>query len=233
MTKPIIGVMPLFDEEKKSIWMLPEYFEGIQFAGGIPLMLPRSITPDDFTEIDKHIDGYLFTGGQDISPELYNEAKTPQCGKIDYERDSLEKIVFNTIKYKKPILGICRGLQLINVLLGGTLYQDIPTQLNKKIEHQMTAPYDRAVHNVHITEDSMLFDIVKSPTLGVNSYHHQGIKDLAPSLTPSAVSDDGLIEAVESSDGSFLLALQWHPEFSFKTDDASAKIFNCFVNGCK
>ncbi len=233
MKKPIIGVMPLYDEDKESIWMLPGYFDGIKAAGGIPLMLPRSLSEEDFDTIDLFIDGYLFTGGHDIHPSLYGEEKHPQCGIIEKERDALEAMIFRNICGKKPVLGICRGIQLINALMGGTLYQDLRLELDSTVDHHMSPPYDNVAHNVTIINGSILSDIANKEILGVNSYHHQGIKELAPGLIASAIAEDGLIEAVEGSCGGFLLAVQWHPEFSYQTDEVSMGIFKKFTDICR
>lgn len=230
MSKPIIGVMPLWDDEKDSIWMLPGYFDGINQAGAIPIMLPFSEDEQELDQLIKMCDGFLFTGGHDVSPELYNEKPLDGLVSSCMKRDRMELYILKkAIQLDKPILGICRGIQFINAALGGTLYQDLPTQYETEIEHHQNPPYDVPVHKVNVIKDSPLYKCINSELLDVNSYHHQAVKDLAPNLKVMAVSEDGLVEAVYKPEQKFLWAVQWHPEFSYKTDDNSRKIFKAFI----
>ena len=228
--KRIVGVMPLWDDEKDSIWMLPGYMDGVYQAGGLPVIFPFTENEQEIDQLVRMCDGFLFTGGQDVSPELYHETPleglVTTCGK----RDSMEGIVLEkALDADKPILGICRGIQFINAALGGTLYQDIPSQHPSETEHHQHAPYDRPVHDVMMIKDSPLHKCLKVDHLPVNSYHHQAVKKLAPSLKPMAVSPDGLIEAAFMEDKRYLWAVQWHPEFSFRTDVYSRMIFASFI----
>lgn len=234
--KPVIGVIPLFDETKDSIWMLPGYMDGIRLAGGLPIILPLKADMEDITQLCGICDGFLFTGGHDVDPAMYGAVKSDKCGVSNHDRDALEKKVFDyALIADLPVLGICRGIQLINVLCGGTLYQDLPTEHNStvKVDHHMSPPYDVPCHEVTILEDTPLFKELDSLTLSVNSYHHQAVKDLAPSLLPMAVSEDGLIEALYMPGKKFIQAVQWHPEFNFHRDESSRRLFNSFVNACK
>lgn len=232
--KAVIGVLPLYDENMESIWMLPAYFDAIINSGAIPVMLPFNINKSDIDCIDEMFDGYLFTGGNDINPELYGEKDNGKCGIIIKARDELEKLVFQkAYSEDKPIFGICRGLQIINILLGGSLYQDLSTEKPSKLLHRMTKPYDAEAHSVNIEKDSSLYSLLNVEKIGVNSCHHQAIKVLAPSLKSMAKADDGLIEAVEDKTRNFLWAVQWHPEFSYKVNDSSRKIIREFVNACE
>ena len=129
----------------------------------------------------------------------------------------------------KPVFGICRGIQLLNICLGGTLYQDLPTEHGSAVDHHMTPPYDRAVHEVTILADTPLAALLGKMRLGVNSYHHQAVKALAPVLRPMALADDGLIEAAYLPGKRFCMAVQWHPEFSYKTDADSRALLAAFV----
>lgn len=231
--KPIIGVTPLFDSEKDSVWMLPGYLEGITAAGGIPIILPLYSESEDIKKCSGLCDGFLFTGGQDVSPKIYGEEKTEFCGETIELRDTIETTLLKiAIDENKPVLGICRGLQFINAALGGTLYQDLDKFHKSRTEHHMTPPYDRAVHKVSINKDSLLYDILKTDTLSVNSYHHQAVKKLSDRLKSAAVSEDGLIESAFMKDKKFLLAVQWHPEFSFKSDNHSLDILKALINAC-
>ncbi|WP_202079819.1 gamma-glutamyl-gamma-aminobutyrate hydrolase family protein [Caldalkalibacillus salinus] len=235
MEKPIIGVLPLYDREKESYWMLPGYMKGIEDAGGIPIMLPLTTDEDSILRLAHTFDGFLFTGGHDINPELYGEELEDRCGEMCTDRDIMESILFKHVaELDKPLFGICRGLQLFNVLLGGTLYQDIPTQRSEShINHKQDPPYTEPVHHVSIAKDTLLYPILQTECLKVNSYHHQGIKKLSERLVPAATSEDGLIEAVVMPNKTFTLAVQWHPEFNYKCDDHNFKLFLAFVRSCK
>ena len=146
----------------------------------------------------------------------------------------MERLVLeDAMKKDKPILGICRGIQMINALLGGTLYQDLPTQHPSDIDHHQTPPYDVPVHDVIIKKDSPLYECLGSDRISVNSYHHQAVKDVAPCLEVMAESEDGIVEALYKPSYSFLWAVQWHPEFSYKKDGNSRKIFKAFVSNFK
>ena len=231
MRKPIVGVMPLWDDEKESLWMLPGYFDGITVNGGIPIMLPLTEDKDDLEQAAELCDGFLFTGGHDVSPDIYGEK--PLEGKVssNRRRDVMELFVLRkALESDKPVLGICRGIQFINVAFGGSLYQDIPTQYSSKTDHHQSAPYDVPIHSVNIVKDSPLYDCLRKEKLEVNSYHHQAVKDIAPKLKAMAISEDGLIEALYSPDYRFLWAVQWHPEFSFQSDNNSMNIFNAFID---
>ena len=232
--KPIIGVMPLWDDEKESIWMLPGYMDGIVQAGGTPIIFPFSTEESVLERLAEMCDGFLFTGGHDVSPELYNEKPLDGLTLCCKKRDILESIVLGeAVRTNKPLLGICRGIQFINVKLGGTLYQDIPTQHPSGIEHHQRAPYDVPIHNVKVMNDSPLYGLLKIECLSVNSYHHQAVKKIAPGLEVMAVAPDGLVEALYKPGHRFLWAVQWHPEFSYKKDKSSEIIFSAFIDATR
>ncbi|WP_458464194.1 gamma-glutamyl-gamma-aminobutyrate hydrolase family protein [Paenibacillus sp.] len=237
MKKPMIGVLPLYDTDKQSYWMLPDYMSAIEGAGGIPIMLPLTTDIEIIATLANEFDGFLFTGGHDLNPELYHEHAEDNCGELCIERDIMESnLLQNVIELDKPAFGICRGLQLFNVVLGGTLYQDIPASLqlhvNKIVNHKQNPPYTNLVHDVHIEKNNLLYDILQTDTIKVNSYHHQGVKMLSDKLIAVAVAEDGLVESVVMSNRSFVLAVQWHPEYSYKVDDYSQKLFRAFVTAC-
>lgn len=230
MEKKIIGIVPLIDYERKSYWMLPGYMQGILEAGGLPVMLPVTEDAGLIRQLVSACDGFLLTGGQDVSPELYGEEKLPQCGECSPERDRMERILLqDALRADKPLLGICRGIQFLNAALGGTLYQDIPAQVRTGTEHHQMPPYDIPVHEVCVKEGTALHELLGKTRLKVNSYHHQAIKELSPQLHVMAVSEDGLIEGVYMPDRRFVWAVQWHPEFSYRTDPDSRKIFGAFL----
>ncbi len=230
MKKPIIGIVPLVDIERESYWMLPGYMKGIEQAGGIPLMLPLTSNEENLEQLAEEIDGFLYAGGQDISPNLYAQKRSEMCGQCCRERDEMETMLFRMVyEQDKPLLGICRGIQCINVVMGGTLYQDLSSEHPSDTEHHQMPPYDVPVHSVKIIGDSPLYKLLKKETLMVNSYHHQAIKTLAPKLSVMAVSDDSLVEAVYVPNKKFIWGIQWHPELSYLADENSRRIFSEFV----
>ncbi len=235
MKKPLIALSPLWDDDKSSIWMLPGYMDAIRESGGIPIMLPLVASKEDIEQVCQMCDGLLLTGGHDISPELYGERTSNKCGTPNSSRDELERWIFDyAVEHDIPTLGICRGIQLMNALCGGTLHQDLPTEhlYNIGIEgrtHQMTPPYDREWHKVKITPHSPLHTLLGSCDLGVNSYHHQAIRDLSPSLECMAMAEDGIIEAVYMPSRSFVWGVQWHPELNFRTEESSRQIMKHFI----
>ena len=227
---PIIGVTPLWDAERKSVWMLPDYLEGIKAAGGIPIVLPLEMTEADAQRIVETCDGFLFTGGQDVMPELYGK-KDGLLLVTSPERDKLETLLLSkALPSGKAILGICRGLQLINVFLGGTLWQDLPSQHPSEIVHRQGKPYGVPTHKVMLNGD--LRTLLGKDIIEVNTLHHQAAKDLGSDLIPMAIAPDGIIEAFQMVGKRFVWAVQWHPEYMFKTDPDSMSIFSYFVKHC-
>ena len=232
--KPIVGLMPLWDDRKDSIWMLPGYMDGISQAGGIPVILPFSSDEQELGQLIDMCDGFLFTGGQDVSPKIYGEEPLEGLVDVCEKRDEMETAVLKAaIDLDKPVLGICRGIQFINAALGGTLYQDIPTQHPTQIDHHQTPPYDVSVHEVEIVKGSPLYKCLNTERLSVNSYHHQAVKDVAPGLKIMAAAEDGLVEGLYMPEHRFLWAVQWHPEFSFRKDENNRKIFKAFVDAAR
>lgn len=227
----VIGVMPLYDGEKDSYWMLPGYMTMLESAGAVPLMLPLT---DDEAVLDyflKSCGGFLLTGGHDVSPSLYGAERLQGCGECCPLRDKMDsRILAGAVKADKPVLGICRGIQLMNAATGGTLYQDLPAQRGGKTEHHMAPPYDRAVHGVDILKATPFFDIFGKEKIGVNSYHHQAVKELSPAFKAGAVSEDGIIEGIYMPDKKFIVGVQWHPEFFYKKDVNSRKLIAAFVS---
>ena len=228
---PIIGVTPLWDAERKSVWMLPDYLDSIKEAGGIPVVLPIEMSEADADRIVETCDGFLFTGGQDVAPELYGTKDATGTVVPSPERDNLETLLLSkALQADKPILGICRGLQFINAFLGGTLWHDLPSQHPSDIVHRQGKPYGVPTHKVSLNGD--LRTLLGKDTIEVNTLHHQAIKDLGKDLIPMAESPDGLIEAVKMVGKRFVCAVQWHPEYMFKTDGDSLRVFSWFVRQC-
>jgi len=228
-----VGVLPLWDEEKSSLWMLPGYFEGVSRAGGIPVMLPLVSETEALRRLCGACDGFLFTGGQDVSPALYGEGGTPLMGPCCPARDEMERLLLDMLlAADKPVLGICRGLQFLNAALGGSLHQDLAAQLPGAVEHRQAPPYCRPSHGVALVPGSPLQALLGGATLAVNSCHHQGVRELAPGLSAMAAAPDGLVEAVYMPGKSFVWAVQWHPEFA-SADEASGRLFARFIRACE
>ncbi|MGM9902983.1 hypothetical protein A5844_001738 [Enterococcus sp. 10A9_DIV0425] len=206
------------------------FVNAVTQAGGLPIVLPIS-SPESAAAFIQKIDKLLLAGGQDISPDLYGEAPHPKLGGVNKQRDLFEQaLILEALKQKKPIFAVCRGMQLLNVTLGGTLYQDLSLYPQWTIKHdQQPTPPQFTTHEINASPDTLLSPLVKESCY-VNSYHHQAIKDLAPSLKAIAFSPDGLIEAVESqTEDTRLLGVQWHPELSHQTNPVDQEIFDFFV----
>lgn len=234
MKKPVIGLIPLVDEGRSSYWMLPGYMKGISAAGGIGVMLPLTWDETDLGEILERFDGFLFTGGHDVAPAIYGQEKTDLCGDLCPGRDAMEENLLKlALEQGKPVFGICRGLQLMNAVLGGTLYQDLVKQFSDTTNHRMAAPYGRPEHPVRVLPDTPFAAWGIPETIGVNSCHHQGIHSLSERLAPMAVAPDGLVEAAYIPGETFACAVQWHPEFFPVEDPVSRIIFRAFVDACK
>lgn len=228
--RPVVGVSPLWDGAQNSVWMLPGYLEGLIRAGALPVILPLTADESLIAEIADRFDGFLLSGGPDIDPEIYGEKLLPTCGEIVAARDTLElNLAKLALAAHKPIFGICRGLQVLNVAMGGTLYQDIPTDTDSTVSHRMAEPYDRAAHDVELF--GYFAELLGVNTLGVNSLHHQGIKDLAPGLAVGAKAPDGIVEGVYLPGDQFAVAVEWHPELALNWP-SSQTLFKTFVNAC-
>ena len=234
MHKPLIGVTPLYDRERNSYWMLPDYFLALEEVGAVPVMLPLTAEEEECKKLVETFDGFLMAGGPDVAPAYYGEAELAKVNEICPERDGAELTLLRLLwETDKPVFGICRGLQILNAHLGGTLFQDLKTEHPSDTNHRMAAPYDRAEHTVSLCKDTPLCALLNAETIGVNSCHHQAIKTLAPALRPMAIAPDGLVEAVYAPEKRFVWAVQWHPEFFFRKDENSRTIFAAFVNAAR
>lgn len=229
--KPAIGVFPLWDDDKRSIWMLPAYLDALSRFGALPITLPLEMSIADIDQIVEMCDGFLFTGGHDVNPAIYGVARSEMCGVWSESRDFIEvEILRRALDRDIPIFGICRGIQLFNAAYGGTLYQDLPSEYTSSVSHAMKPPYDTVQHRVTIIDDTPLATLSEGRLdIGVNSYHHQAVRDLAPRFRAMAMSEDGLIEAIYDPTQHFAQALQWHPELNFKVCELSQRIFSKFV----
>lgn len=228
--KPVIGVVPLFDEGRNSIWMIPGYMDMLLACGALPMILPFASEPREVERYLELVDGVLVTGGQDVSPYLYGERAIPECGTPYAPRDLLDQALTKRCRSTRtPLLGICRGIQILNVTYGGTLWQDLPTQMPSDVTHAMRPPYDAVAHEVTLKPGSRLADTLGSTSLGVNSYHHQAVREVAPGLEAVAWAPDGIVEALVDPTQEFLLGVQWHPELSWRVDPRQKHLVSAFV----
>lgn len=227
MEKPIIALSVTLGEEGMCC-VAPEYLTSIWKSGGIPIIVPYTQDESVIKEIAEKADGFLFCGGVDIDPKYYREEKSDLVENICSERDELELKLFDiAIRSNKPIFGICRGLQLINVALGGTLHQHIEN-------HRQVFSRSIAKQEVDVIPDTLLHCTVKQESILVNTFHHQCVKDLASPLVCDAVShSDGYVEAFHHKDHPFLLGVQWHPECFYCLSQTSSDIFDAFIKACQ
>lgn len=207
------------------------YIDALQMAGATPVMIPLGLPEEQLVGLRSRLDGMLFSGGGDVHPERYGSPLHPLVDFVDEDRDRVEVMLVNhAIKQGMPIFGICRGLQLINVALGGTLYEDLGDQLPGSLRHIdfWDRPRDYLAHPVQVEPDSLLAGVLDCTSTQVNSLHHQGIHHLAPGLRISASAPDGVIEGVELPGYPFGLAVQWHPE-NLQAYLPMRRLFQAFV----
>ena len=216
MTRPRIavsGVVREWDGARRT-GVNAAYVDATLGAGAIPLILSPRIGPDAAGEALADLDGLLLTGGEDIDPARYGADRSPRLGAVSGERDALELALLAAARGAGlPVLAICRGIQLVNVALGGTLFQDLPLERPGAVDHDPASGRNRRTHAVRLASGSRAVSALGAEAIVVNSFHHQAIRRLAPGLVATGWSEDGVIEAAESADGEpWLVAVQWHPE---------------------
>lgn len=208
------------------------YTQALARAGAAAILLPLYDDPVLLRTLYDQVDGLFLAGGSDVDPALYQAAAHPKLGELDQDRDRVElQLIQWALEDRLPILAICRGLQVLNVARGGTLHQDIASDLPYAAEHNywQEQPRDYLAHDVEVTPGTRLADILGTHHTRVNSLHHQSVDRVAPGLRVSAVAPDGIIEALESTDERFMVAVQWHPE-ALVTDPGMVGLFSSFVD---
>ncbi len=232
--RPVIGISaPSVGQE---ISLDSAYVEAIQQSGGVPLLLPMTESNERVAEMIDLIDGLVLTGGEDLDPALYNEPPHQYLETVHHERDRFDILLLKTaVSRRLPILGICRGHQLINVYFGGSLYQDLRSQKKEAILHrQQNVNQNYPWHDAEIDKNSRLYQIMGTSKIRVNSIHHQAVKIMVNDFKPAARSSDGVIEAIESDKYPMILSVQWHPEKLLKIgDENSKKLFIAFVGNAQ
>lgn len=224
--KPTIGIFPQL-KNGGDVYIKPEYIRAVEESGARAVLLPLCVSEEQVCLALDTADAFIFAGGEDIAPEIYGEKRLPVCGESVALRDECElRAIRAVLASGRPLLGICRGFQLLNVALGGTLYQDIVSQRGGELSHRNGT--EETEHEISVLPDTPLYSILGKERTQINSLHHQAVKELAPSLVAMATADDGIIEAAYRIDNSRVIGLQWHPERLFDGED-SKKIFTAFV----
>ncbi|MEO6445976.1 MAG: gamma-glutamyl-gamma-aminobutyrate hydrolase family protein [Gemmatimonadaceae bacterium] len=241
--RPVIGVTTqtlhsidgIPAELPQSVVMNQRYYFSVAVSGAAPVLIPLlDDQPEALRGAYEACDGILIPGGVDIDPTCFGESAHPKLGRIDPARDRTEiQLAKWAMEEGKPLLGLCRGLQVINVALGGTLWQDLEQQVPESIKHDYFPNFGfertHLAHEVALTAGSRLRQLMELDSIEVNSMHHQGIRTLAPSLLASAIAPDGLIEAAETTGEGFCIGVQWHPEVFELSDPHTRHVFREFV----
>ena len=230
---PIIGITTNQSHNAygyPTVMLMQSYINAVSQAGGVPVLIPSTIAEDGWAALYSRLDGILFSGGGDIGLEFAPGEPHPRIDDVDVQRDSIE---INTVRAAasdgKPFLGICRGCQVMNVALGGTLYTHIPDQLPNALDHSYPGNMRTVlVHEVKVEEGTRLAEVFGEPILRVNSLHHQGLKDIAAPVRVAGHAPDGLVEAIELPEHPFGVAVQWHPEW-LTDQEPTRNLFKKFV----
>lgn len=241
--KPLIGITPDFNAGDRKEWggreatffLRARYVRAIEDLGGVPVILPLAEDRADRRRLLEKVDGLLLTGsGPDLAPSLYGERRRYKFRvmsrrRADFELDAARMAAASDL----PLLGICGGMQAMNVAFGGSLIQDIDGELDSPLLHQQKAPATELSHAVEVAPRSLLRRLLGQARIRVNSSHHQSVKRVAPSFVPSAVASDGVIEAIESPKHRFLLGVQWHPEFLYDRYALHRKLFQALLKAAR
>lgn len=231
--KPLIGITTSTYTNEEG-WEYNRAYvaiiQAVEEAGGLPVLIPISIKDEALRDIYERLDGVLLPGGGDMRPNIYGAEMHPLTHNIDDDRDRIEvNLTRWAVDDDIPVFGICRGHQVVNVALGGTLIQDVPSEIGKAIAHNVTEPRDSRPHEVKIDPNSRLANILGTTQIAVNSLHHQSVGEAAPNTCVTAYSPDGVVEALEMPDKKFVLSVQWHPEDLYRGDPAMKRLFKAFV----
>jgi putative glutamine amidotransferase len=234
MSAPLIGVSTSItvDKRPERAYVNTAYLAAIQRAGGVPLLLPPRLDGDVLADLWRRLDGVVLTGGGDVDPARFHEARHVATMEVSEARDALELgLVDRAVRDDLPLFAICRGVQVLNVALGGSLHQDIDDQTGSPIAHSQTEPRDEPTHDVKVLgEGTRLGGILGRLELRVNSMHHQAVKTLGRGLREVAWAPDGIVEAVELEDPArFVIGVQWHPEELAPRDPAARGLFAALV----
>ncbi len=232
--KPVIGITLNEDVDDYIVFLSQFYFRVIEEVGGIPILIPPIKNPEVLNRILDMVNGLILSGGGDVDPVHINEEPIMEMGRITPDRDYAElELTKGALKRDISVLAICRGMQLLNIVAGGTIYQDINTQIRKVLKHKQEAPKGYPTHGIKVKEESKLFSIVGAEQLRVNSFHHQAIAKPALDFLVTGQSIDGVIEAIESQKHNFVIGVQWHPECMWERNPQAFRIFERFVQSAR
>jgi len=231
--KPLIGITTYQSKNvhgHPTVVLMQSYVQAVMQAGGVPVLIPSMIAEDGWDALYSRLNGILFSGGGDIGLEYSPGDPHPRINDVELDRDSVEfKLIQASASDGKPFLGICRGCQVLNVALGGTLYTHIHDQLPDALDHAYPGNLRTVlVHEVKVEEGTRVAEVMGEPILKVNSLHHQGVKDIAPSLRVAGHAPDGLVEAIELPNHPFGIGVQWHPEW-LTDQETTRNLFRKFV----
>jgi putative glutamine amidotransferase len=231
--EPLVGVTTSItvDQNPERAYVNSAYLHAVQQAGGVPVLLPPQLSKSSLERLVRGLDAVLLTGGGDMDPASFGEAPHPTLYDVAPSRDALETAVTHiALEKRTPLLAICRGIQVLNVALGGSLYQDVATDPGTQVQHSQKEARDQATHKVTVTPGSRLAGILGTDNVEVNSFHHQVIKALGRGLTAVAWAPDHLIEGVELADDSrFVLGVQWHPEHLVGGSEPARRLFAALI----
>ncbi len=232
MEKPWIGIPTRYHEKSEYIGQIRHYLDAILWAGGLPLMIPTTSDGEIIREYLNRVQGVLLPGSPtDIDPQNYGASPHAKLGKVYPERDTTDFAILQSVEQKNlPLVGICFGIQSLNVYRGGSLVQDIPALVDNAVVHEAEDNKPPARHIVKIVEGSLIARLSGRSEMDVNSYHHQSIENPGHNLRAVAFSSDGVIEAVEDTMGRFILGVQWHPERGWKDDPFAKALFTAFID---
>jgi putative glutamine amidotransferase len=238
--KPIIGIPCAIQKPQDELGIdasvVPQsYLNALEAVAAAPLLIPITDSEDTLRTLYQHLDGLLLAGGVDLDPVLFNESPHPKLGKVDGKRDWVELTLSRwALADGMPLLGICRGIQTLNVACGGTLWHDIQLQIPYALPHSFYPdhPYDLLAHSVKLLPESRLADALGVVDVQVNSLHHQAIKDVGTGLQVTGHAPDGLIEGIEGSGKAWVAAVQWHPEWLLDRDPRMKSLFAAFSAAC-
>jgi putative glutamine amidotransferase len=220
--------------QQPSVFLYESYITVLETVGLAPLLVTPAHSTATVRATLEICDGLVLSGGEDVDPARYGESPSPALGSVSRRRDEVEFCAMQAALTRQiPILGICRGAQLINVVLGGTLYQDLATEMSGGLMHHQSEPWGKRSHHARVVEGSRLREIAGAQDLFINSYHHQAIRDVARELEVVARADDGMVEAVEGRDHPWLIGVQWHPEryeASTPSTDPDRRLFDAFAD---